>query len=140
MEHDGKTFIVIRINEFDDVPVICTKRCDDPANAKKPLLERRVHLHPREKCRVEAAANTRMSFGRLIGTATKKRRDDIIQHLDAMLKGQATELIGQQTRIGSMGRLRQFGLIYDPTRITAMIRDGKSSSTQPSIGRNGGTK
>ena len=39
MEHDGKTFIVIRINEFDDVPVICTKRCDDPANSKKPVLD-----------------------------------------------------------------------------------------------------
>ena len=34
VEHDGKTFVVIRINEFDDVPVICTKRCDDPGNSK----------------------------------------------------------------------------------------------------------
>ena len=39
VEHEGKPFIVIRINEFDDVPVICTKRCDDPNNAKKPILD-----------------------------------------------------------------------------------------------------
>ncbi len=87
VEHDGKTFVVIRINEFDDVPVICTKRCDDPANFKKAILDVGC-IYIRGRNAESKLLQTQEEFRRLIGTATKKRRDDIIQHLDAMLKGQ----------------------------------------------------
>jgi len=87
VEHDGNTFIVIRINEFDDVPVICTKRCDDPANSRKPILDVGC-IYIRGRNAESKPLQTQEEFRRLIGTATKKRRDDIIQHLDAMLRGQ----------------------------------------------------
>jgi hypothetical protein len=87
VEHDGRTFIVIRINEFDDVPIICTKRCDDPANSRKPILAV-GYIYIRGRNAESKPLQTQEEFRRLIGTATKKRRDDIIQHLDAMLKGQ----------------------------------------------------
>ncbi len=87
VEHDGKTFIVIRINEFGDVPVICTKRCDNPGNSKKPILDVGC-IYIRGRNAESKPLQTQDEFRRLIGTATKKRRDDIIRHLDAMLKGQ----------------------------------------------------
>lgn len=87
VRHEGRLFIVIQINEFDDVPVICTKHCDDPANPKKHLLDVGC-IYIRGSNAESKLLQTQDEFRRLIGTATKKRRDDIIQHLDAMLKGQ----------------------------------------------------
>ena len=38
VSHHDATFEVIRIAEFEDVPVICTKEFVDPSNSKKRLL------------------------------------------------------------------------------------------------------
>jgi len=88
VEHDGKTLVVIRVNEFSDIPVICTKRFDNPQDSKKPLLEKgRVYV--RGANAESKSLQEESELRELIGLATKKQGDVLLERFNAMLKGNA---------------------------------------------------
>ena len=85
---DGDDFVVIHIREFGDIPVICTKRYDNPQDPKKPFLEKgRIYVRT-----ANAESKPLQEEGELrdlVGLATKKQADVLLQHFNAMLKGRA---------------------------------------------------
>jgi hypothetical protein len=88
VEHDGAEFIVLRVSEFSDIPVICTKRFDDPENPRKPLLEE-GRIYVRTPNAASKPLQKESELRELIGIATKKQGDTLLQHFNAMLKGNA---------------------------------------------------
>lgn len=81
-----KKFVIITIDEFSDVPHLCTKNYDDPAAKNKKLLK--------EKCLYVRNANAESSvlgsvddLRTLIGLATAKRGHELLAMFSAMLTG-----------------------------------------------------
>lgn len=86
-EYDGKTFIVITIAEFDDVPAICIKPFfSDPKNPKRSLLIERT-IYVRNSNAQSAPLTSVEELRSLIGLATRKRGNELLATLHAMLKG-----------------------------------------------------
>ncbi len=86
-EYDGKTFIVIMIAEFNDVPAICIKPFfSDPKNPKRSLLTERT-IYVRNSNAESAPLTSVEELRSLIGLATRKRGDELLAIFDAMLKG-----------------------------------------------------
>jgi hypothetical protein len=84
--YDNKEFVVITISEFGDVPHICTKAFQDPANPKNsPLRKGEIYIRS-----VDAASTPVSSVDHLralIGLATAKRGHELVSIFDSMLKG-----------------------------------------------------
>ena len=87
LEHENSTFVIITVNEFRDVPIICTKsnqKIDDP---KKHLL-REGTIYVRTANAESAPLRSSDDLRTLVGIATKKRGDEILASFRAMLRGQ----------------------------------------------------
>jgi hypothetical protein len=85
--HDGKELVVIRVNEFGDIPSICTKRFDNPGDPKKkPLLEK-GRLYIRGANAESKTLQEESELRELIGLAAKKQGDVLLERFNAMLKG-----------------------------------------------------
>ena len=84
VELNGKLFLVLRVREFDDVPVICTK---DYGDAKKMSL-RAGTLYVRTANVESAPLQTIEQLRSLIGLATLKKGDQLLKMFQAMLQGQ----------------------------------------------------
>ncbi len=88
VEHQEAELVVIRVHEFSDIPVICTKRFDDPSNSKKPILEvGRIYI--RSPNAESKPLQKEGELRELVGLATKKQADVLLEHVGAMLKGSA---------------------------------------------------
>ena len=88
VELNNTHFVVIRVNEFIDIPAICTKRFNDPADPRRAILEEgRIYI--RSANAASKPMQTEGEFRELIGLATKKQADVLLQHFNAMLKGNA---------------------------------------------------
>jgi hypothetical protein len=85
-EYQGKTFVVIVVKEFDDVPVLCVKSYEDPEDPKKHILREKT-IYVRNANAESAPLGTIEELRALIGLATRKRGDEMLAHFDAMLKG-----------------------------------------------------
>jgi hypothetical protein len=85
-EHLGKVFIVITVAEFEDVPHICTKSFQDPANPKKHLL-REGTIYVRNAGAASAPLNSVDDVRALVGLATAKRGRELLSMFESMLKG-----------------------------------------------------
>lgn len=93
-QHDGKRFVVITIEEFQDIPVLCTKSFQDPANPKKLILRERT-LYVRNSNAESAPLESVDELRSLIGLATSKRANEMLVTFEAMLKGRP--LLSQQS-------------------------------------------
>ncbi len=101
VEHDGAELVVIRVNEFTDIPVICTKRFDDPNNSKKPILEK-GRIYVRTPNAESKQLQKESELRELIGIATKKQGDVLLQHFNAMLRGRVVgETVSDQQQTES---------------------------------------
>lgn len=86
-EFENKLFVIITIAEFNDVPIFCTKSYPHPNDPKKLLLKERT-IYVRNSNAESAPIGTVEELRALIGLATKKRADQLLETLHAMLKGQ----------------------------------------------------
>ncbi|APZ93318.1 helix-turn-helix domain-containing protein [Fuerstiella marisgermanici] len=92
--HEDRRFVVITIEEFEDIPVLCTKQYQDPANPKKHLLRERT-LYVRNANAESAPLESVEELRLLIGLATSKRANEMLTTFEAMLKGRP--LLSQQS-------------------------------------------
>jgi hypothetical protein len=87
-EHQTRTFIVIAVSEFHDVPVICTKQYEVSSADKSPkVLLRKGTVYVRTANAESAPLSSVEEMRQLIGLATKKRGDQMLGMFQAMLKG-----------------------------------------------------
>jgi len=88
VQHHGAELIVIRVYEFNDIPAICTRRFDDPGNSRKPILEE-GRIYVRTPNAESKPLQKEGELRELVGIATKKQADVLLQHVNAMLSGSA---------------------------------------------------
>jgi Schlafen, AlbA_2 len=85
-EHLGKTFIIITVQEFDDIPAFCVKSFQDPKDSRNHIL-REGTIYVRNRNAESKPVGTVDEWRALIGLATKKRGDEFLSMFNAMLKG-----------------------------------------------------
>jgi Putative DNA-binding domain len=93
VEVSGGRFVVITVQEFDDVPSLCIKSFQDTRNPKNHLLREGtiyVRNHNAESKPIESVDELRA----VIGLATRKKGDELIAHFSAMLKGRSLANLG----------------------------------------------
>ncbi len=87
-EHQSRTFIVIAVSEFHDVPVVCTKPFELSVPGKpSKLLLRKGAVYVRTANAESAPLSSVEEMRQLIGLATTKRADQMLAMFQAMLKG-----------------------------------------------------
>lgn len=85
-EYDGKVFVVITVQEFQEIPAFCIRAFSDPQNSKKNLL-REGTVYVRNQNAESKPVATVDEWRALIGLATKKRGNEFMSMFHAMLKG-----------------------------------------------------
>ncbi len=84
-EVDGKLFVVIEVLEFHDVPIMCVKSFQCPKKGNHLLKDKTIYV--RSENAASAPLATVDELRTLVGLATRKKRDDMLASLDAMLRG-----------------------------------------------------
>jgi hypothetical protein len=92
-EVSGKRFIVIIVQEFDDVPSLCVKSFQETSNPKNHLL-REGTIYVRNQNAESKPIKTVDELRAVIGLATRKKGDELIAHFHAMLKGRSLANLG----------------------------------------------
>lgn len=92
-ELDGKKFVVIIVQEFDDVPSLCVKSFQETCNPRNHLL-REGTVYVRNQNAESKPIKTVDELRAVIGLATRKKGDEIIAHFHAMLKGRSLASLG----------------------------------------------
>lgn len=87
-EYQGRRFVVIVIQEFDDIPSLCIKSFQDTANPKSHLL-REGTIYVRNQNAESKPIKTVDELRTVIGLATRKKGDELIAHFEAMLRGRS---------------------------------------------------
>jgi len=85
--YQNMTFVVVTVSEFDDIPILCTKSFQDPANPKKHILRDRT-IYVRNSNAESAPLESVEELRRLIGLATSKRANELLSSFQSMLSGQ----------------------------------------------------
>lgn len=93
VELGGKKFVVIIVQEFDDVPSLCIKSFQETNNAKNHLL-REGTIYVRNQNAESKPIKTVDELRAVIGLATRKKGDELIAHFNAMLKGRSLANLG----------------------------------------------
>ncbi len=93
VELDGKKYVVIIVQEFDDVPSLCVKSFQETTNAKNHLL-REGTIYIRNQNAESKPITTVEELRALIGLATRKKGDELISHFQAMLRGRSLSDFG----------------------------------------------
>lgn len=87
-DHQSRSFIVIAVSEFHDVPVICSKQYEVPSPGKSAkVLLRRGTVYVRTANAESAPLSSVEEIRQLVGLATMKRADQMLAMFQAMLKG-----------------------------------------------------
>lgn len=92
-EHGGKKFVVIIVQEYDDVPSLCVKSFQETSNPKNHLL-REGTIYVRNQNAESKPIKTVDELRAIIGLATRKKGDELISHFNAMLKGRSLTNLG----------------------------------------------
>lgn len=92
-EHSGKKFVVISVQEFDDVPSLCVKSFQETSNPKNHIL-REGTIYVRNQNAESKPIKTVDELRAVIGLATRKKGDELISHFNAMLKGRSLASLG----------------------------------------------
>lgn len=92
-ELDGKRFVVIIVQEFDDVPSLCVKSFQETGNPKNHLL-REGTIYVRNQNAESKPIKTVDELRAVIGLATRKKGDELIAHFQAMLRGRSLADLG----------------------------------------------
>jgi Putative DNA-binding domain len=81
-------FVVITVQEFDDVPSLCIKSFQDTRHSKDlPLREGTIDV--RNQNAESKPMKTVDELRGIIGLATRKKGDELLAHFNAMLKGRS---------------------------------------------------
>ena len=86
VDHLGKTFVVITVQQFDDIPAFCVKSYQDPTDNRKHIL-REGAVYVRNQNAESKPVGTVDEWRSLIGLATKTRANEFLAMFNAMLKG-----------------------------------------------------
>src|SRR5262249_15946451 len=92
-ELNGKKFVVIIVQEFDDVPSLCVKSFQETTNPKNHLL-REGTIYVRNQNAESKPIKTVDELRAVIGLATDKKGEEVIGQFHAMLKGQSLANFG----------------------------------------------
>ncbi len=87
-EFNGMKFIVIIVQEFDDVPSLCIKSFQEKGNPKNHIL-REGTIYVRTQNAESKPIKTVDELRTVIGLATRKKGDELLTHFSAMLKGRS---------------------------------------------------
>lgn len=93
-EYQNLTFVVIVIQEFDDIPSICTKSFQSSTDHKKHLLREGAIYIRNQNAESKPLVNAD-ELRSLVGLATKKRSKELLAHFDAMLQGRSLATLGR---------------------------------------------
>ena len=85
-KYKDKNFVVITVEEFQDIPHFCIKSFQDPGNPKNHLLLERT-IYVRNSNAACAPLATVEELRQLIGLATRKRANEFLAMFDSLLKG-----------------------------------------------------
>jgi hypothetical protein len=85
-KYQQKKFVIITVDEFSDVPHLCTKNLQDPNNSKKHLLREKT-IYVRTANAESAPLGTIEELRSLIGLATAKRGQEMLTMFSSMLAG-----------------------------------------------------
>jgi hypothetical protein len=92
-EYRANKFVVIVVQEFDDIPSLCIKSFQETGNPKSHLL-REGTIYVRNQNAESKPIKTVDELRAVIGLATRKKGDELIAHFDAMLKGRSLASLG----------------------------------------------
>jgi len=81
----GKDVVVINVTEFEDAPIICTKALTS-ANPRELIL-RKGAVYIRTSAAVTEEISSEEDMRDLLGRAMHKRSDDLLRHIEKILKG-----------------------------------------------------
>jgi hypothetical protein len=84
--YQGRRFVIITVEEFSEIPILCTKSFQDPDNPRNHVLRERT-LYVRNSNAESAPLATIDELRQLIGLATAKRRDELLTMFDSVMKG-----------------------------------------------------
>lgn len=84
--YEGRKFIIIAIDEFSDVPHLCTKSYQDPHNSKNLLLKEKT-IYVRTANAESSPLGSIEELRALIGLATAKRRHELLTMFNSILAG-----------------------------------------------------
>ena len=92
-EVNARRFIVIVVQEFDDVPSLCIKSFQETGNTKNHLL-REGTIYVRNQNAESTPIRSVDELRVVIGLATRKKGDELMAHFAAMLKGRSLVNVG----------------------------------------------
>jgi len=90
-KYSGRTFVVIVVHEFDDIPSICKKAFQDSTDPRKLLL-REGAIYVRTQNAESKPLMNADELRTIVGLTTRKRSTELLAHFEAMLRGRS--LIG----------------------------------------------
>jgi hypothetical protein len=85
-QYQNKKFVIITVDEFSDVPHLCTKSFQDPNNSKKHLLKEKT-IYVRTANAESSPLGSIEELRALIGLATAKRGHELLTMFNSMLAG-----------------------------------------------------
>lgn len=116
-EYEGRTFIIIAIEEFEDVPAICTREYQSQSQSGRTVL-RSGDIFVRNDNAESVPIRSPDSLRQLIGVAVAKRRVEFGEMLSAIIAGKPI--------VPPAPRVDQYAsLLDDMTRSLAVDAKGK---------------
>lgn len=91
---DMKSFVVVFVNEFDDMPSICTKEFQVPG---EPPLLRRGAIYVRSVNSESKQLDTPDELRRLVGAATARTGAVLLSQVQALLSGRVDDATSQKS-------------------------------------------
>ncbi|WP_339684981.1 ATP-binding protein [Gimesia maris] len=95
VEHKGLEFIVMTVDEFSDVPVLCTKQYEVPIppekqkdKKKQKVILKKGEIYVRSANAASTPLTSIEELRTLIGRVTVKRADEMLGMIQLMMKGQ----------------------------------------------------
>jgi hypothetical protein len=85
-QYQSKKFVIITVDEFSDVPHLCTKTFQDPNNSKKHILRENT-IYVRTPNAESSPLGSVEALRALIGLATAKRGHELLTMFNSMLSG-----------------------------------------------------
>lgn len=86
VRHRGASFVVIRVAEFDDVPIVCTRDYAAPDNPKKRLLIKGA-IYIRTPGAASAPVQSADDLRPLVGLASTKKQDEMLAAIRSVIAG-----------------------------------------------------
>lgn len=93
-EKDGKKYVIIEVEEFSEEPIICVRNLQEQGGAKYLLKEGEIYV--RGKNANSKKLDSADEMRRLTGLAIRKKGDELLASIDAIIAGRKAETPDEQ--------------------------------------------